>query len=374
MTSVDTAMHQSWLCQLAREYDDICYQYSIQLRPPILTISMHRKQMGSWEPANRTLTLSHFLIANHPWATTLQVLKHEVAHQICSEIHLQNDVGHGPLFRKACTRIGLDPVFHRPSADLAEGLRTMLQGSTATQRGRHIIDKARKLMALGSSDNEHEAALAVRRATELLARHQLDFATLAATADMEHRTINTGRQTLPAHRRTICALLEACFSVRVICASLYDPHANVSHRTIEVLGRVEQVAIAEHCYHFLENRLQTLWNTNRSAICGKGGNSRVAKKSYFLGLLTGFRQTLESAPVHTQAAHGRQPASDLPASSEQQALGTFVASRFPRLRTMRRQGGSFHNGAFQQAVAAGRELSLHPPVRDGSGTDQRLLP
>ncbi|MBM9537037.1 DUF2786 domain-containing protein [Desulfobulbus alkaliphilus] len=374
MTTIDTRMHQSWLCQLSREYDDIRYQYRLALRPPILTINMHRKQMGSWSAANRTLTLSHFLLAGYPWTTTLQVLKHEIAHQVCSEIHLRDDAGHGPLFREACNRIGLDPVFHRPSADLADGLQTTPQGSSATQRGRHIIDKARKLMALGSSENEHEAALAVRRATELLARHRLDFAALAATADLEHRTINTGIQTLPAHRRMICAILEACFSVRVICASLYDPHANVCHRTIEVLGRAELVAMAEHCYHFLEDRLQVLWKKNRSLVRGQGDNGRIAKKSYYLGLLAGFRQTLESAPMQVPPVHGCQPASSMPACREQQALDTFVAYRFPRLRTMRSQSGSFHNGAYQQALAAGRELTLHPPVQDGPGANLRLPP
>jgi hypothetical protein len=221
----------------------------------------------------------------------------------------------------------------------------------------------RKLLALGGSDNEHEAALAVRRATELLARHRLDFDALAEEAKLEHRTINTGIQTLPAHRRTICAILEACFSVRVICASLYDPHKNVSLRTIEVLGREEQVAIAEHCYHFLENRLQTLWNKNRSSFTGSG---RIAKKSYYLGLLAGFRQTLERSQTTAPADLSSTPPSGLPALRVQQALENFVAFHFPRLRTMRRQGGAFHNAAYQEAIAAGRELTLHPPVRNGA--------
>lgn len=371
MGLIDTRMHQSWLCQLTREYDNICYRYSIHLRPPILTISMNTKQMGSWSAVDRTLTLSHYLIAEYPWATTLQVLKHEMAHQICSEINGREDAGHGSLFREACARLGLDPAFHRSSADLAEGLQAMPPGSTSTRQGRHIIDKVRKLLALGGSDNEHEAALAVRRATELLARHRLDFEALAEEAKLEHRTINTGIQTLPAHRRTICAILEACFSVRVICASLYDPHKNVSLRTIEVLGREEQVAIAEHCYHFLENRLQTLWNKNRSSFTGSG---RIAKKSYYLGLLAGFRQTLQRSQTTAPADLRSPPASSLPALREQQALENFVAFHFPRLRTMRRQGGAFHNAAYQEAIAAGRELTLHPPVRNSAEQVRRLLP
>jgi len=40
------------------------------------------------------------------------------------------------------------------------------------------IEKARKLMALGSSDNEHEAAMAMQRAQELLSRFEIEMASL----------------------------------------------------------------------------------------------------------------------------------------------------------------------------------------------------
>jgi hypothetical protein len=213
-----------------------------------------------------------------------------MAHQMCSELYGREDAGHGPLFREACTRLGLDAPFHRAGADFDEGLAGPGQGSTATGRGQQIIDKVRKLLALGGSSNEHEAALAVQRAGELLARYRLDFDALAEDEGLVHRTINTGGQTMPVHRKSICTLLENCFAVRVICSSLYDPLVDLSFKTIELLGREEEVAIAEHCYHFLENRLEVLWQQNRRSFAGNG---RIAKKSYYLGLLAGFRQTLE---------------------------------------------------------------------------------
>ena len=41
------------------------------------------------------------------------------------------------------------------------------------------IDRAKKLMSLGNSDNPHEAALAVSRAQELLSRHAIEMADLS---------------------------------------------------------------------------------------------------------------------------------------------------------------------------------------------------
>lgn len=369
MEHLDSLLHTAWLSQLAREYSNICYQHGIRLQPPILSISRDTRQLGTWSSADRRLSLSHALIIAHPWNLTLQVLKHEMAHQMCSELHGREDAGHGPLFREACTRLGLDAPFHRASADLDEGLASLGQGSAATGQGQQIIDKVRKLLALGGSDNEHEAALAVQRAGELLARYRLDFDALAEDEGLVHRTINTGGRTLPVHRKSICSILETCFAVRVICASLYEPLPNLSFKTIELLGREEEVAIAEHCYHFLENRLQILWQQNRR---GFSGNGRIAKKSYYLGLLAGFRETLERSRSGSAGPNRTStPPTDLPALRAQQRLEDFVAFRFPRLRQMRGKSTTMHGEAYRQAVAAGRKLTLHRPMDGGAAT--RLL-
>ncbi len=364
MTAFDSRLHAAWLAQLAREYNDICFQYCLRLTPPLLLINRDRRQLGSWSAVDRILRLSEALIREHPWSLTLRVLKHEMAHQICSELQARPDAGHGPLFRQACDRIGLEPAFQRAGADLSEYLTDLDTGSAITQKGRQVIDKVRKLLALGGSDNEHEAALAVRRASELLARHRLDLDALAETEGLVHRSINTGGRTLPAHRKAICAILETCFPVRVICASIYDPLTDVALRTIELLGREGDVAIAEHCYHFLEDRLEALWRSSRHAFAANG---RTAKRSYFLGLLVGFRQTLEQGRTAKQSGKTMPPttpSADLPALTAEQRLDTFVASRFPRLRRMRGSSQVVDPKAYHQAVAEGRALTLHQPVGD----------
>lgn len=369
MDAMDSRLHAAWLSQLTKEYRDICYQFGLRLRLPVLAISSGRTELGTWSAADRSLRISHFLISRHPWSVTLQVLKHEMAHQMCSELYGRDDAGHGPLFRECCLRLGLDPVFQRAGADLADSVADLASGSAATEPGRRIIDKVRKLLALGGSDNEHEAALAVQRATELLARHRLDFDGLAEDEDLVHRTIHTGGRTLPAHRKSICAILEGCFGVRVICASLYDPESDHSFKTIELLGRVEEVAIAEHCYHFLENRLQAFWEQHRRGFAGKG---RIARTSYFLGLLAGFRETLEQSRNVCPVAAGQQSGSDsLPACRAQERLEDFVAYRFPRLRRMRGRSAAMDGEAYRRAVAVGRKITLNRPMADG--TPIRLL-
>jgi hypothetical protein len=374
---MDSRLHAAWLTQLDREYRDICHQYRVDLWPPVLAITDGTRQMGGWSTADRRLTISRVLIERHPWHVVLQVLKHEMAHQMCGDLHHQEDAGHGPLFRQCCLRLGLDAPFQRASSDLAASLAAMEPGPASTEQGRRVIAKVRKLLALGASDNEHEAALAVRRAEELLARHRLDFSGLAEDQELVHRTINTGGRTLAMYRKAICNILAGSFGVRVICSSLYDPQANCSFKTVELLGREEEVAVAEHCYHFLENRLQTLWERRRPEFSGFSGQSRTARKSFFLGLLDGFRETLTASRRQSSDAPDAKPASppgrDVPALRRQeQLLADFVAFRFPRLRRLRRQDCVMDRAAYQEAVAAGRKIVLRRPMAAG-GDDPLLL-
>lgn len=360
---VDSRLHAAWLSQLVREFQDICFQYGVDLQLPVLTISRSHAQLGSWSAGDRQLSLSHFLISAHPWAITLQVLKHEMAHQLCSELYGRDDVAHGPLFRQACARLGVEEPFQRAGADLHDGLPAMDGATAATGSGRQVIDRVRKLLALGQSDNEHEAALALQRAQELLARHQLDFAGLAEAEHLQHRTIDTQASALPAHRKAICTLLEAAFGVRVICASIYHPRSDRLTKTIELFGTEEAVAIAEHCAHFLENRLAVLWAKNQHRFAGSG---RTARRSYFLGVLAGFREQLQAAAAADKAVPiAASPGNHLLAVQAEARLDAFVAHHYPRLQRRRGRRQTLHAEAYRQAVADGRELTLHRPV-DGA--------
>jgi hypothetical protein len=57
-----------------------------------------------------------------------------------------------------------------------------MENQTHTPEQDNVIRKIQKLLALGQSPNEAEAALAMARAQELLAKHNLEFAVVTATA------------------------------------------------------------------------------------------------------------------------------------------------------------------------------------------------
>lgn len=361
--SVDESLRAAWLKQIQAEFEDICFQYRLDLQPPVFELTDSRTRFGSWDHQYRIIAISTHLIRSHPWKITLHVLKHEIAHQICSDIFAAADEGHGPLFKKACALLGLSGPFCRAGADEA-AFPDILEPSTSprTAEGRRILSRVEKLLALAGSDNEHEAALAMQRAGELLSRHNLDLSPPDDTAFL-HLSLNTGRQRMPGYLRGICALLQEYFFVQVVCASVYDPQKDVSLRTIELFGRRENVVVAEHCYHFLTGKLASLWQRNRHRF-PRGGQR--ARNSYLHGVIVGFREKLAArrrqcpAPA-VKREHGRELI-----LAEDIRLQNFVAVHFPRLRKGSSRKIRLHADAYRDAVATGKTLVLHRAMEESS--------
>ncbi len=369
-------MHRLWCRQLQIEFEAICFQYDVDLRVPLFEITGARKQYGCWLPGQGCIQLSEHLILSHPWHVTLQVLKHEMAHQVCSELFaISRPGGHGPDFQRACGLLGVSAPFRRAGGDLAGVVEAGDDGAPGTAPGRRMLARVRKLLALAGSDNEHEAALAMQRAGELMVRHNLELARADEEEGYRHLVIDTRQKIVPAYRKTIGAILRDYFYVRVVFATQYDPRVDQSFRTIELLGRTENVPVAEHCYRFLEERLHFLWQANRHRYRGHG---RTARNSYFLGLLRGFSERL--AAIHPPEPQTRRavsfPAATLPAVLATEAdhgLQRFVRQHFPRLRRTAGRRVRINSHAYGEAIATGRSLVLHGAVTDRAGNRGRLL-
>ncbi|NOX80798.1 MAG: DUF2786 domain-containing protein [Deltaproteobacteria bacterium] len=365
-------LQELWIRQLQLEYDDICFQYRVDLIPPVFEITRSTTRLGAWRAEHRILQLSRYLIEKHPWQVTLQVLKHEMAHQVCTEVFHHRSGGHGPDFHKACELLGVTAPFRRSGSDLAGQIEQTDPGRCRTAAGRRIIDRITKLLALAGSDNEHEAALAMQRAGELLARHNLEQVRLAERSGYTHLVIDTGKKRLAGHIRVICAILRDYFYVQVVCSTLYDPRTNETSRTIELLGREENVPVAEHCYHFLEDRLAFLWSQNRSR---HQGHARTARNSYYLGLLRGFAEKLsrQSGRQDSREQTGPQPTPGALILARDRHLQSFISQRFPRLRKVSGRGARIYRDTYNEAVATGRTIILHRAVTEQAADRGGLL-
>ncbi len=361
--------YRFWGWQLSREFQAVCYQYSLSLQPPAFTITESKTQYGSWWPSYREIRISSVLIRWHSWDVTLQVLKHEIAHQICSEIFHNDNGGHGEDFIKACNMIGLPSPFRHSHGDLPQKIDMPGDERTSCR----IIEKIRKLLALAGSSNVHEARLAMETAGRLLKKHNLNK--IREQEEYIYAIINGKRKRIEQYQRRIIMILTKFFFVKALYSSMYDPLANETYKTFEIYGRKENVEIAEYCYYFLENKLPLLWRRNR---LDHRGNIRIAKKSYYLGLLQGFHDRLLAQEVSTGKGDKGIPSSQLLTDSELMIaddlrLQHFIHARYPRLSKRSTPGVKIYRDIFDTGVKTGRDLIFHKGIEADHGNEGKVL-
>ncbi|MBV5307141.1 MAG: DUF2786 domain-containing protein [Desulfobulbaceae bacterium] len=380
MTTDFSPYYRLWALQLLAEFEDIRAQYGLALEAPIFEISETLKQYGSWQATSRMIRISSHLITSCSWDVTCLILKHEMAHQICSELFHNNTSDHGPLFQRACQLLGLPASYRHASSDLPGPTTSAPAGDARTEKGRQFIIRIGKLLALATSANEHEAALAMEKASQLMTRHNLQQLQEDAQSAFASLIIHTRSQRLESWQRKICVILLQFFYVKVVTSSLYDPLRHAPYKTIEIFGREENVTVAEYCYTFLAGQLASLWQQNRSRINGKGIRVR---NSYYLGLLQGFYDKLKAQKALTEATNHPTPtmvprdgdgtAIAILIRAEDAALDQFVGLRFPRLRR-RSEGKSFiYRETYEQGRVDGQQIVLHKGVADQGGGQGLLL-
>lgn len=324
-----------------------------RLGPPVIALSDAEARLGRWVPATRTLELSRRLVLDRPWLEVTSVLEHEMAHQYVDEVlGVRDESAHGETFRRVCAERGIDARAAGaavPSANHGEVDRT--------------LDRIRKLLALAGSANQHEAEVAMRRAHELMLRHNIEAT--AARVEQAYELRHLG-DPLKRHNRVeaeIVILLSHAFFVKVIQIPVYVPRAGRRGTVYEIAGTHANVEMAAHVYEFMLATADRLWAANRGDARVRSGRDRL---SYQAGVIRGFREKLDSERRELRGT-GLVWVGDA-------SLDAFYRARHPRITTRRTQVRI--DGAHAAGREAGRTVVLHKPVSStgtGGGGGPRLL-
>lgn len=373
LTEEETKLQSAWIRELHLEHEDICWRYNVSLPRPVIEISGARRQWGAWDPDSRTIKVSAHMITGHSWDVTLNVFKHEMAHQIVSEVFGASE-GHGFLFERACAIIGVPEAFRGAGGDVPRRTGAPIDEEMGSENMRRL-DKVRKLLSLARSANENEALLAMQKANELIEKYNIERIEQDEAAGFVYAIINHKKKRIENYQRGIGHILSDHFFVDVVYAHLYDPADCVKYRTMELLGTVENVHIAEYVYYFLMNQMEVLWKSHKRKAAGPvSGN----KRSYRLGVLKGFHDKLDQQAakrrrVYRPDARGVKSLSAL-VLAEDGKLKEFIGMRFPRLEMCRPARARIDSGAFHAGMDDGERLNLHKGIRQRDGYRGRFLP
>ena len=322
-----------------------------KLRPPVIVLSDTIARLGRWVRATNTLEISRTLVLVRPWLEVISVLEHEMAHQFVEQVlEVHDEPAHGPTFQRVCEDRGID----------ARAAGAPSPASIPVAEADRILERIRKLLALAGSPNENEAEIAMRRAHELMLRHNID-ATRAATA----RSYEIRHLGDPAKRRTrvegdIAGLLSEFFFVEVIRVPAFVAATAIRGLVYEIIGTKPNVEMASHVYAFLLATAERLWLENRGDARVRNGRDRLA---YQAGVIRGFREKLLFERVELRGS-GLVWVGD-------SGCETFYRARHPRIVTRRRRIQLTR--ALAAGAEAGRKIVLHKPVENRGTGELRLL-
>ena len=310
-----------------------------RLRAPVIELTDREGQLGCWHPSTRTLALQRAMVRARPWGVTLEVLKHEMAHQYVHEaLGETGETAHGPAFRDTCARLGIDL---RATGTPEAGAVDPAQEKVARRIG--------YLLALAESPNEHEARAAMDAARRLLLTHNLS----APPAGYSFVQIGAPKARVPVSERFLANLLAEHFFVEVIWVQAVDPRTGREGRVIEACGTPSNLAMAEYVYAFVRETAWRLWKAYRIAARVRGDRER---ERFTAGVVRGFAETL--------AEGARQSREEGLVWVGDPGVATYVRKRHPRVRTVRFGGGA-PSDAHERGRAAGRGIVLRKPIAEG---------
>ncbi len=143
-----------------------------------------------------------------------------------------------------------------------------------------IIELIQKCLALSKSSNEHEAALALSKAQELLAKYNLDMAQVEVDGKPADETVVDCEEVDQRWQATLVwAIAQGNF-----CHTVFDPRRNRIH----IFGRSANVAAVRVMWQWVLPQVINLM----------GRQPRIGRKSYVLGLIATIKERL-AAPKTT---------------------------------------------------------------------------
>lgn len=365
--------HQQYLKtalqELYSEWGRCQRQRRLNLRPCLITIEETNQFWGQWNKSLRKISIAKRLIDNHPWHDVVGVLRHEIAHQYVDEA--LNSGGarekpHGVVFQQACLKVGVPYFYATASVHLAQNTLDWRQTAPSSDEER-LLEKVRKLLNLASSSNEHEALLAMNRVREIYARHNLEKFKSEDPAEFYHSTLQTGRKRLHTFEQKIMSILVNHYNVEVIVGSSYDAKKMTLQRTIEMIGRKENVLMAEYVFEFLRSLTLDL-------VLKKKENEKKILKSvlnaFHLGLLTGFDEKLSE---HAQHQSSQEITTSLALFRKDPLLKKYISSIHPHLVRVSSQARLRDKRFFELGKSEGRNITIHKPITHAPATVIKLL-
>jgi len=331
------------------------------MRPPLFCLRDMEDRWGSWSGKKREISLSRKLVLNHPWDAVCEVLLHEIAHQFTEEVFgSPHEPPHGPQFHEACHLLRANPKASGNYKPLDERIA---RGSAGAED--RMTVRVKKLMALATSPNRHEAEAAMSKAHELIARYNLDL--WAQEEKRDFASVFVGRPTLrhPPEDYALAHLLQDFYFVRGIWVSAYVPERGKMGRVLEISGTIQNIKMASYVHDFVGRYIHSQWTTYNETR----RLNRYRRTDFALGIVEGFRSKLEAQ----DEAKGKTPGSLALIKRGDPLLKEYLAYKYPHTVQIQRGVARQDKNVLQDGRRIGRKLVIARGISDHGGSRGLLI-
>ncbi|MFO7963608.1 MAG: DUF2786 domain-containing protein [Desulfobacterales bacterium] len=334
-----------------------------RMKKPLFSLGNMTARYGSWSLEKREIRISRHLVEHHPWDAVRDVLRHEMAHQMADEVFAAADqTAHGPLFQDACRLLRANP---KASGTYPTAREMVFQKKHDPSEAK--LRQVKKLLALAQSRNRHEAAAAMKKAHELIAKHHLIHDQNSPTDGIY--SIFLGAPLLRRCRDVYFLANMICefYFVEGIWVPAFVVAKGKMGSVLEISGTAADIQMADYVYHYVRRFIDSQWDVYKA---GKNVNRR-RKTDFAVGIIEGFTSTLRNA-VAADGHSGPEGKKDLVVGRNPR-LAAYIAHRYPRIRKIHRNGPSQDARIMKDGVSVGKTLVIFKGIHHRKRS-RRLLP
>ncbi len=311
-------------------------------RYPISIVVFERKNdLGFFLPGKFQIGINKCLMYSAKTFLLKNVIRHELAHFFTSLDYGDDEPAHGEKFRSTCIRFSWDKDVQAAHVHVSE-TNDSREGDLASEK---IISLVKKLLALSSSSNPHEAQLATVKANSLLLRHNISL----IDRDEDETCVATAwsGKRLGAKQHAVHEILTTFFVIPV-----YSQGRRYS--SIDVTGTRTNVDIAVYVANFLDTKLELLYLEAKKINPSFKG--MISRNSFFKGIAKGYIAHIETLKCHASEEESRALIK----------IGDDLKRRenlvYPRLGSFSIASNSHNSAALSAGTKAGKNLTIHPGI------------
>lgn len=327
--------------------------------PLTFIVFEHHKRMGFFNPDTYEIGINKKAMLFFDQNELKNLIRHELGHYISFIQYGSYTSAHGKEYHKICQSYGWGKEVFSATMPFSSHKTEQFN----CRKLEKILEKIKKLFALGESKNSYESEQATIKANTLLLKHNLNEIHSIGTLknqdlceEMALKRILTQRRN-SVKLKAICSILKTFFTYPVISHSKKGVY-------LEIFGKKINIAVAEHVGLYLNEELERIWLKNKKTHPQLKGISQ--KNSFLQGLAQGYCEKIDLIQTH-YPSHEKKAI-----VSFKKELSSSVSMAYPRL--------SSHTSSYQRCEKAlqlgckeGKNLYICPSITPSPSTKTNFL-